>query len=254
MKENLQDILKQSGSAIMDYFGSYEFTLKDDASPVTKADFASHALLTSSLKRVKNIPILSEENIIEYDVRKKWDEFWLIDPLDGTKEFINGDQEFCISVALIRQNHPIVGAIYAPALDEFFYAEKGVGFNQTSLHLHENHSKDSAYVIAVSRFHHSEKTEKFLSEHNLSNVKSIGSALKFCRLATGEIDLYPRFEGSKEWDIAAGHLILKESGGNIMDLKTNTEPVYNKPQLENNFFIASRKGVEIENFLGNNIL
>ena len=254
MKENLQDILKQSGSAIMNYFGSAEFILKDDASPVTKADCASHALLTSSLKRVKNIPILSEENILKYDVRKNWDEFWLIDPLDGTKEFINGDKDFCISVALIKQNSPIVGAIYAPALDEFFYAEKGFRFSQRSSYLRENKSEDSSYSVAVSRFHHSEKTDKFLSEYSLNNVKSIGSALKFCRLATGEIDLYPRFVGSKEWDIAAGHLILKESGGSILDLKTKAAPMYNKPKLENNFFIASGKGVKIENFFGNSIL
>ena len=249
MRENLQDILRQSGSAIMNYFGSAEFTLKDDASPVTKADRASHALLTSSLKRLKNIPVLSEENILEYGVRKNWYEFWLIDPLDGTKEFINGDKDFCISVALINQNSPIVGAIYAPALDEFFYAERAKIFSYEGPRRNVFHQNSYNTKVAVSRFHHSEKTKKFLSDHKLNSLESIGSALKFCRLAMGEIDLYPRFEGSKEWDIAAGHLILKESGGSIIDLKTKTEPVYNKPLLENNFFISSRKGIAVERFL-----
>lgn len=249
MKEQLKEILLQCGKKIIPFFGVEEFSLKEDSSPVTEADKVSHQFLMDQLKKIKDVPILSEECPVGYEHRKNWKEFWLVDPLDGTKEFINGDKEFCILVSLIRDKKPVLGTVYAPALHEFYYAEEGKGMSFDAPNSISDFEKEDEIISVKSRFHHSEATQKFLSENNLEKTKSTGSALKFCRLALGKADLYPRFEGSKEWDIAAGHLILKEAGGSIIDLSTGQEPTYNKPSIRNNFFVAGRKGIDLQKYL-----
>jgi 3'(2'), 5'-bisphosphate nucleotidase len=252
MNSALKSIAYECGKKIMNCCESISYSLKIDASPLTLADQASHDFLDRSLKDIKNIPVLSEENIIPYTARKNWDEFWLIDPLDGTKEFINGHDEFCINIALIQNKEPVLGLIYAPKLDEFYYAEKGRGFEYKGPD--RSFIKAEGPIIAVSRFHHSQKTEHFLKLHDFTKTYSVGAALKFGRMALGEIDVYPRLEGSKEWDIAAGHIILKEAQCFIVDLTTNTEPIYNKQSLENNYFIAYGPTIDLSSLRHKDIL
>lgn len=235
MKEKILKLAKEAGEVILACRDRTSVEVKQDGSPVTFADKASHDLLSKELKGILDIPVLSEEKIIDYDIRKKWEMFWLIDPLDGTKEFIHGYNDFCINIALIKNQKPILGAIYAPALEQFFYAEERKGF------FCENVIKEPAIcnrVATVSRFHNSDRTKEFMSLNGINETVEIGAALKFCHLASGKAQFYPRFEGSKEWDIAAGHLILKEAGGAFIDLETGEEPLYNKQNIRNNFFIA----------------
>ena len=244
MMEELHKISQEAGDLILKYYGDKTFSVKEDLSPITLADQASHNFLVNALKQIKDIPILSEENIIPYDIRKTWDEFWLIDPLDGTKEFINGIDEFCICIALIKNRKPVMGAIYAPALKEFYWArqDKGVQYKGP-----KREKRNGKGVIAVtSRFHVSQKTKDFLEAIKIDNVIQMGSALKFGRMALGEIDLYPRFEWSKEWDIASGHIILELCDSSIVDMKTRTSLLYNSESLQNNNFFAHTCNINVE--------
>ncbi len=143
----------------------------------------------------------------------------MIDPLDGTKEFINKNDEFCINIALIEKNEPVLGMIFAPRLNELYYAQKNKGFK----YIGPQKKKNSKITVAISRFHHSKQTEEFIKLNKWDNFSAVGAAIKFGRIAIGEIGIYPRYEGSKEWDIAAGHVILQEAGGKIIDLSTNNQ-------------------------------
>lgn len=212
---------------------------KADASPVTIADQESSLFLTQELKKIKPVPVLSEESIVPYHARSTWDMYWMIDPLDGTKEFIKNQSEFCINITLMENNKPTLAIIYAPALKELHAAVKGQGTFHQNVRLPTQSTK---LRIAISRFHHSEQSKKFLNNFQDYETVCVGASLKFGRMAIGQIDIYPRFQGSSEWDIAAGHLILQEAGGNIMDLTTHNEPLYNKETLENNHFFAYRNG------------
>lgn len=246
MKKELLRLIEETGDKILCFYGDKTFDLKKDDSPLTLADQASHDYLVTHLPQIKNVPILSEECHVDFEQRKNWEEFWLIDPLDGTKEFIHGFDDFCINIALIQQNKPVLGLIYAPLLKEFYFAEEGRGFE----YFGPGHEleRDSELVVATSRFHHSELTSHFMTLNNLSKVYTIGAALKFGRMALGQIDLYPRFEGSKEWDTGAGQLILIEANGTVLDLQTRKLPTYNKSNIRNNFFMAYRNHVDINQF------
>lgn len=235
MNNNLIKIIRNAGNLILDNRKGLT-RLKGDSSPVTQADFESNIFLTQELRKIKDIPVLSEENIIEYDERKKWKEFWLIDPLDGTKEFIRGYKDFCINIALIKNQSPILGLIYAPLLDELYFAEKDKGFTFYG----ERHQKEHllSKSVAISRFHHSSLTQEFMRLNTFKETHITGAAIKFGHLACGIVGYYPRFQGSMEWDIAAGQIILQEAGGTILDLETNQPPLYNKENLLNNHFIS----------------
>lgn len=244
MFKDLKTIAQEAGDKVLACRSNIHVSIKEDYSPITEADMASHLYLCEALRTLHSVPVLSEEGVPPYEERKNWSEFWMIDPLDGTKEFIHGEDDFCINISLHRNNMPVVGLIYAPALRELYYAEEGNGFQYEGPH----RDKSNGQVVARSRFHHSEKTKAFMQQNGFSKEYAIGAALKFGRMALGEVDLYPRFEGSKEWDTAAGFLILKESGGHMIDLKTGQEPAYNKESIRNNFFIASRTPCELKDF------
>lgn len=246
MKAQLFQVIKEAGDKILDYYGCNTFEKKTDSSPFTQADKASHDYLIKALPQIKNIPILSEEAIVSYHERRNWKEFWLIDPLDGTKEFISGYDDFCINIALIKNGRPVLGLLYSPILKEFYWAELKKGFEYKGPK-HEK-SKKGLLVTAISRFHHSRLTQKFMSINNISETVIVGAALKFGRMALGQIDVYPRFVGSKEWDIAAGQIILQEAGGCILDLVTQKPLLYNKKNTKNNFFLSCRKGILLEQF------
>lgn len=225
---------------------------KADHSPVTEADILAHDTITQALTQsFPTIPILSEEQKeMPYAKREQWDKLWLVDPLDGTKDFLAQNDEFTVNIALIEKTRPILGVIHLPALGWTFFAQKGKGAFLKTAHGIKKLPKaqpEKKSVIA-SRFHEASEMEIFISQNEIQSVLQAGSALKFGKVAMGAVASYPRFVGSSEWDIAAGHLIVTESGGQVIDLVTKMPPVYNKPRLRNAHFIATAAGVDWQSF------
>ena len=254
---NINNIVYDAGQAILDiYDTTFEVETKSDNSPLTLADKNSHLVIESGLKSIfPNIPILSEEGRdISYSERKKWDCFWLVDPLDGTKEFINKNGEFTVNIALIENNKPILGVIYAPALSILYFAQKNIGSYkiccssnlsklEKSVRLNVNKKKKSDKIKVIgSRSHSNEKFKTWINENfHHYDILQKGSSLKFCEIAEGVADIYPRFGPTSEWDIAAGQIILEEAGGNIICINNEQLSYNSKESLLNPEFIASCK-------------
>ena len=224
---------------------------KEDKSPITQADINSNDLIVNRLKKLEsNIPILTEESVVEWKKRKNWIKYWLIDPLDGTKEFINRNGEFTVNISLIENNYPIFGIIYSPVKSLLYYALKNNGcyklktnsnlstlknFNKINIHKEKNITTK----VIGSRSHSSKEFLNWV-EKKFTNFEliTIGSSLKFCILAEGKADIYPRFGPTSEWDIAAGHIILEEAGGKLKTID-NKDILYNtKEDILNPHFIA----------------
>ena len=256
-KENLLKIVNISidaGKVILNYYSeNVDIIYKDDESPLTKADLASHKIITDSIKKITpDIPILSEEEFIDWKIRKKWKKYWLIDPLDGTKEFIKKNDEFTVNIALIENNRPILGVIYTPVLNELFFSIKNSGSykiltNKKLTSLNEakkisiNKNKLNKVKIIGSRSHSNPKIQKWVKKNfNEFDILQKGSSLKFCLIAEGSADIYPRFGPTSEWDIAAGHIILEEAGGKLKSID-NKEILYNEKEniLNPEFFAYS---------------
>ncbi len=224
---------------------------KEDNSPLTIADINSNKIIINKLKKIElKIPILSEESLVDWSIRKTWDKYWLIDPLDGTKEFINRNGEFTVNIALIEKNHPIFGVIYAPVKSLLYYAIKNNGAFKTNTSskinnlnqfkiIKNNKKKNDTIRVIGSRSHSNIEFTKWL-ENNLDNYELVkaGSSLKFCLLADGGADIYPRLGPTSEWDIAAGHIILEEAGGSIQDINKNKILYNTKENVINPYFIA----------------
>ena len=248
------NIAIQAGLIINTYYKSKpEVSFKEDRSPLTEADLASNKFIINSLSGLdKDIPILSEESLVDWNVRKNWTRYWLVDPLDGTKEFINQNGEFTVNIALIENNEPIIGVIYAPALFILYYASKDKGAYKLfcdqkinslsdSTRIQTNHKKSSEHLkVFKSRSHSNEEFENWV-KNNSDDYELIekGSSIKFCKLAEGQADLYPRFGSTSEWDIAAGHIILTEAGGELESVDHKKILYNNKESVINPHFIAS---------------
>ena len=256
-QENLLEIVNISvdaGEVILNYYNeNVDVIYKDDESPLTKADLASHKIITDSIKKITpDIPILSEEEFIDWKIRKKWKKYWLIDPLDGTKEFIKKNDEFTVNIALIENNRPILGVIYTPALNELFYSIKNFGSYKIltkkklntlkeAKRISINKKKSNKVKIVGSRSHSNPILEKWVNKNfNEFDILQKGSSLKFCLIAEGSADIYPRFGPTSEWDIAAGHIILEEAGGKLKSID-NKEILYNEKEniLNPEFFAYS---------------
>jgi 3'(2'), 5'-bisphosphate nucleotidase len=250
--EDLLEIAEGAGTLVMKHYKSVdqEIELKEDDSPVTIADRLSHGYIVKSLQERFSIPIISEEHPIAYEDRKNWGKYFLVDPLDGTKDFIDQNDEFSICIAYLEDNRPVIGLIYAPAIRCVYYAEKGKGLifmkNGFRVQPHVKNSKELRVVC--SRHHHNPEMEAFIQANKIESTFRVGSAIKFGALAMGQANLYPRFTGSKEWDIAAGHVLLDEAGFKFIDLQTGNTPQYNKPSMKNNFFIAFDDSLDISQF------
>jgi 3'(2'), 5'-bisphosphate nucleotidase len=188
---------------------------------------------------------VSEESAAGYAERKNWRRFWLVDPLDGTKDFIAKNGHFTVNIALIDGETPVLGVIYIPARNDAYWAERGCGAYRNGARIY-NPSKRTDLIAADSVFHSSAETKAFLEKNNITRIKRLGSSLKYCALAEGEIDIYPRFNGTKEWDTAAGQALLAESGCKIIDLTTKQTLTYNKPDIRNNFFLAMRGDLDVD--------
>lgn len=242
---NIERLLIEAGSLII-AVKNRNVSLKDDGSPVTAADIASNNHLCKHLPQIIRAPIVSEE-CDKVDIKALVPRYWLLDPLDGTKEYVAGSSEYCICVSLIENGIPQLGAIYCPELNEFYYAERGRGIVAKSMgqDLIPSSKRIGPLKVAVSRYHHSEESENFI--RSFGDVETIvtGSAIKFGRLSTGQLDVYPRLEGSKSWDISAGHCILTESGGTLQNISNGFEPRYLDPYEPMEHFIAKACGVSL---------
>ena len=240
-------IVKQASDGIMGIYMNSDFDTitKDDNSPVTKADIVANRIIIDGLSDISNYPIVTEETPVKYDIRKNWDKFWLVDPLDGTKDFIAKNNEFTINIALIEYNKPILGVVYIPVSNDIYYAtlNKGAFKNNNKIY---NYSNRIDLIGSDSNFHSTIETLEFFKKNNIKNIKKFGSSIKICKLAEGEIDIYPRLNGTKEWDTAASHIIANEAGCKLIDIETKKELVYNKKDIKNNFFIASRNDLEFK--------
>ncbi|MDA3882381.1 MAG: 3'(2'),5'-bisphosphate nucleotidase CysQ [Bacteroidales bacterium] len=259
----------QGGTEIMRIYTSEEIEVetKADNSPVTQADIAASNEIEAILKKT-NIPIICEETShTAFEERKKWDYVWIVDPLDGTKEFITRNNEFTVNIALIHNHEPILGVIYVPADDTLYFGLHKVGsymLENTSISLSEiryEHiiqkatplpffQKTREYNIVASRSHISKETEKYISEiqqkHPNAQTVNIGSSLKFCLIASGRAHIYPRFGPTCEWDTAAGDAIARAAGCTTYNAETHEALKYNTQEdFLNPFFIVERREITI---------
>jgi len=249
-KINIQDIVaiaKEAGDAIMQiYSQDFEVEYKQDKSPLTIADKKANDIIENSLNQLTvNLPILSEEGKdIPYEQRKHWEYFWLVDPLDGTKEFVKKNGEFTINIALIYKDTPVLGVVYAPALDVCYWAKQGDGAFKDGKRLPlKTENQRETFKIIASRSHMSDETQKFINKIDTDKEKelvSIGSSLKICLVAEGGADIYPRLGPTMEWDTGAAHAVVNESGKGFEKYKNNrfTPHLYNKETLLNSFFVV----------------
>ncbi len=243
-------ISKHAGTLILEWYKdkSCHVVHKADASPLTEADLASDACIGESLSGT-GIPVISEEKECVYPVRKDWERFWLVDPLDGTKDFLERNGDFTVNIALINHGSPVLGVIHAPAAGLTFYAQAGKGAfceKEGRISKLPCFVPTEPLVATVSRQHLTARTREFLTRNGITKSEPRGSSLKFGMVASGKATIYPRFEGSMEWDIAAGQCILTEAGCRIIDLVTGRVPQYNKPSLHNNPFIVCAPHIESE--------
>lgn len=245
----------QASKAILEiYQQDFDVDIKADNTPLTLADKASHEIIFEGLKDF-SWPILSEEGRdISYEERKAWGKFWLVDPLDGTKEFVKKNGEFTTNIALVENGQAVAGVIYAPVLKKLYWAEKGKGaFMAENVENMEQLSdifslsaaiNNSTLRVVASRSHMTDATkEKINAYTNGKNYElvSIGSSLKFCLLAEGMADFYPRLAPTMEWDTAAGQIIAEEAGFEVVSEVTKKPLSYNKESLVNEWFIAQPK-------------
>jgi len=236
------NIAIKAGEEILKYYTEdIHVTHKDDSSPLTKADLASNKIIMNALQQLDStIPILSEESLVEWKERKNWTKYWLVDPLDGTKEFIKQNGEFTVNIALIENNKPILGVIFTPVKFDLYFAQKNYGsykINSSSklINLKEAvkifvANQSSIKRIIGSRSHSNQTFDSWVNQNfPNSEIVQAGSSIKFCLIAEGAADIYPRFGPTSEWDIAAGHIIVNEAGGRVNTFE-NIEINYNKKE------------------------
>ena len=251
MLKEIIGIAKEAGEAMLDIYHEaqdVEITRKDDDSPLTKADLASHHIIVGALQELDpDTPVISEESgIPDYEERKEWSKFWIVDPLDGTKEFIKKNGEFTVNIALIEDGQPIMGVVYVPDKQTIYYAEKDKGsFKQVGTDAPERiystgSDKNEKLVAVQSRSHGSDKLVAQLKEKGLTVKETIpaGSSIKFCLVAEGKADIYPRMGPTMEWDVAAGDAVYRYSAGEGVHESPLT---YNKPNLKNGSFLIGLK-------------
>ena len=253
--EIFRSLALTSGEVIMDVYKSstFEVLLKSDDSPVTVADKKADELISRGLKKYfPEIPVITEEQVKSHDLNASV--FFIVDPLDGTKEFIKRRGDFTVNIALVAHGKPIRGIVYAPARQRLFYTnengeavEEIAYFSLSKIGLVKKiktaFSDNTALKVVASKSHRDEKTDEYISKYRCKELISAGSSLKFCLIASGEADLYPRFGQTMEWDTAAGHAILSAAGGTVLQAKDKQPLKYGKPHYRNPFFIASSKNV-----------
>ncbi|MBS1269390.1 MAG: 3'(2'),5'-bisphosphate nucleotidase CysQ [Gammaproteobacteria bacterium] len=248
--EPVCDITHEAGRSIMEIYRKLgAVRTKSDGSPVTEADRKAHRLIAERLRALTpNTPILSEESAqAPYAERQYWSEFWLVDPLDGTREFIDQRGEFTVNIALVRNGDPVLGVVGIPAKDLIYRGHDGGGAyrqrdDAAPERIHVAHYRSGSPVVVASRSHSNTHTAAFIEQVKKAcggcALKSLGSALKICLVAEGEADVYPRLGPTSEWDIAAAHCLLRAAGGRLTTARG--APIrYNKENVLNPWFVAA---------------
>lgn len=243
---------REAGAEILKIYhhpeSDFGIQMKADNSPLTLADKAAHRCILSRLEPL-GIPVLSEEGIhLPYSQRKEWKRLWVVDPLDGTKEFIKKNGEFTVNIALIEDGVPVLGVVYVPVTDTLYYgmqsqgAWKQVGENPATPLTGKREATDGIFRVVASRSHLNAETLAYVEEmrriHGQVEMVSRGSSLKICMVAEGEADAYPRFAPTMEWDTAAGDAIARSVGKQVINVETGTSLLYNKEELLNPWFLV----------------
>jgi len=245
--DRIEKISRDAGQAIMEvYEKAIEVSYKLDQSPLTEADLKANRMIVHALKSFyPEVPILTEEAVADFKAVNEEGFYWLIDPLDGTKEFIKRNGEFTVNIALILKGHPILGVVFAPEKNLLYRAAKDNGAfkregdgDLKKIHV-AMHAPESPWIVAGSRSHTDEATHHWLQGLGEYTLIPMGSSLKMCLIAEGIAHIYPRLGPTSLWDTAAAHVILKEAGGEIKDLEGHVLNYSNPSQVLNPFFIAS---------------
>jgi len=244
--EPVRELARQAGQEILNvYHGDFEVESKSDGSPLTVADQAAHHTIVNGLTMLTpNVPVLSEEDSdITYEQRENWEQFWLVDPLDGTREFVNHNGEFTVNIAFIDKHQPVLGVVHVPVSGVTYFACKGVGAfkqeaNQTADSITVSHYRGGTARIVGSRSHAGDALKKFIAAVGDAETISMGSSLKLCLVAEGAADVYPRLGPTSEWDTAAAQAIVEVAGGKVADVD-NVPLRYNKENILNPWFIVS---------------
>lgn len=239
-------IARRAGDAILAVYRSdFAVEHKADRSPLTEADLAAHRVIAAGLAEIAPaLPVLSEERLApSFDERRGWRRYWLVDPLDGTREFVKRNGEFTVNIALIEDGEPVLGVVFAPVLDELAHAVRGGGAmlerGGESFALNVARRSGPPLRVMGSRSHDDGRLNGFLERVGAHELIALGSSLKFCRLAEGEADLYLRYGPTSEWDTAAGQCVLEEAGGAVTDLAGATLRYNQRESLLNPEFVAS---------------
>lgn len=248
----------QAGDRIMEIYNADDFEVKakSDESPVTEADEAADALISAGIRAAfPDMVLVTEEQAASHG--QSASNFIIVDPLDGTKEFIKRRGDFTVNIALVQDGVPIRGVVYAPAKERLFYTEAdGRSVEETGpfdidkkgnvAAISVSKPDNSALLVVASKSHRDAATDAYIGKYNVEDMKSAGSSLKFCLVATGEADLYPRLGRTMEWDTAAGDAVLRGAGGHVIRFDDHTPFTYGKPGYENPFFIAHAPGVDLK--------
>ncbi|WP_417641738.1 3'(2'),5'-bisphosphate nucleotidase CysQ [Enterobacter kobei] len=227
MLDAICQLAREAGDAIMQVYDGHQpmdVTSKTDDSPVTAADIAAHQIIVQGLMALTPaIPVLSEEDPPSWDFRQHWQRYWLVDPLDGTKEFIKRNGEFTVNIALIEEGKPVLGVVYAPVLNVMYGAADGKAWKEESGIRKPIQVRDARPpLVVISRSHSDDELQEYLQQLGEHQTTSIGSSLKFCLVAEGQAQLYPRFGPTNVWDTAAGHAVAAAAGAHVHDWQGKT--------------------------------
>ncbi len=238
----IEAIAKQAAGEILKIYHSKDFgiEIKNDRSPLTQADLAAHHTIVNALKVLTpNIPVLSEESAtIPFSTRKTWQKYWLIDPLDGTKEFIKRNGEFTVNIALIENHKPVLSVVHVPVTDCIYSAADGLGAFKDGTKIQVKKPASSIPIVVGSRSHISEDVQHYLKQLGEHEMTAMGSSLKFCLVAEGQADLYPRLGLTSEWDTAAAQCIVEQAGGRVVTLDDKSLQYNTKDSLLNPYFMV----------------
>jgi len=257
LMQTMRRLALEAGDRIMEIYHSDDFDIraKSDDSPVTEADEAADALISEGLRAAfPDIALVTEEQSDTHDLDVR--DFLIVDPLDGTKEFIHRRGDFTVNIALVENGVPTRGVVYAPAKGRLFYTDAaGRSVEETGalakdeigsqIPIHVSNPDTGALMVVASKSHRDQSTDDYINQYAVKDSKSAGSSLKFCLVATGEADFYPRLGRTMEWDTAAGHAVLTGAGGRVLRLDDLQTLTYGKPTFANPFFVATAPGIDL---------
>lgn len=243
----LVGIARDAGKAILEVYASdFDVQAKDDQTPLTKADMAAHHLIIKGLgKLTPDLPILSEESgLPEFEERGLWNPYWLVDPLDGTREFVSRNGEFTVNIALVQDHKPVLGVVHVPVTDIAYSGCRGVGAERRDnggepVRIGVASASATPVRVVGSRSHRGTSLDRFLENLGEFEMHPMGSSLKFCLVAEGKADVYPRLGPTSEWDTAAAQAVVEQAGGVVLQLDGNPLSYNNKPDILNPSFLVA---------------